>query len=61
MEHFHSAARGLQRTLLDLRRSRDRLQADGQEEKAAALTQHIERMEQILRDLPEKLRPPTLQ
>lgn len=61
MEQFHYAARGLQRTLIDLRRSRDRLREGGEEEKAAALDKHIERIEQVLKGLPEALRPPTLQ
>ncbi|MBF8747006.1 hypothetical protein E2H86_18750 [Pseudomonas putida] len=61
MEHFHEAARGLQKTLLDLRRSRDRLLADGELEKAAALGLQIRQMEQMLSNLPPALRPATLQ
>ncbi|WEZ87065.1 hypothetical protein P3R38_16305 [Pseudomonas sp. NyZ480] len=61
MEPFNSSALALQKNLLNLRRERDRLRAQGDDQKAAELAEQIARIEAVIGNLPKTMKPPTLQ
>lgn len=61
MEPFNSSALALQKNLLTLRKERDRLRAQGHDQEAEQLAEQIARIETVIRNLPEAMKPPTLQ
>jgi len=61
MDTFKAAALKLQKTLLTLRQTRDRLRAAGNVEEADELALRIAHVEQTLAAMPPALKSPTLQ
>ncbi|HEN8798164.1 hypothetical protein HP546_00705 [Pseudomonas sp. CM25] len=61
MDTYNASALKLQKTLLSLRLERDRLKTEGKDQEANALAGPIAKLEAALRDLPDDLKPGTLQ
>ncbi|QXH33124.1 hypothetical protein [Pseudomonas muyukensis] len=61
MENYDSAALGLQKCLLNLRRSHAQMTAAGETEEAAKLADAIQLMEQGLKEISKVVKPQTLQ
>lgn len=61
MDDFNEPALKLQKTLLNLRRERERLKSEGNHAQARALAESIARIEATLAHLPAALKPDTLQ
>jgi hypothetical protein len=61
MDTYTASALKLQKTLLTLRQTRDRLRAAGNDEEADELALRIARVEETLAQLPPALQSPTLQ
>jgi len=61
MDPFNSSALKLQKNLLNLRVDRDRLRSEGKDKEADQLAGPIARLEAALRQLPEGVKPVTLQ
>lgn len=61
MDTYNGSALKLQKNLLNLRLERDRLKREGKAQEADALAGPIAKLEAALRDLPDDLKPVTLQ
>ncbi|HAL67759.1 hypothetical protein HCG45_12900 [Pseudomonas fulva] len=61
MDDYNEPALRLQKTLLNLRRERDKLSGEGKHEEASALAVSIARIETTLAQLPAAFKPETLQ
>ncbi|WP_409271161.1 hypothetical protein [Pseudomonas sp. KCJK9111] len=61
MDDYNEPALRLQKTLLNLRRERDKLSGEGKHEEASALAVSIARIETTLAQLPGAFKPETLQ
>jgi hypothetical protein len=61
MDQYNKAGLALQKNLLNLRRERDRLRAEGEHEEAERLAREIARIESGVAALPAAAKPPTLQ
>ncbi|POG11290.1 hypothetical protein BGP84_16690 [Pseudomonas putida] len=61
MDKYNKSGLALQKNLLNLRRERDRLKAEGKHKEAERLAQEISRIEAVVAALPEAAKPPTLQ
>ncbi|WP_085621955.1 MULTISPECIES: hypothetical protein [unclassified Pseudomonas] len=61
MEPFNVSALKLQKNLLNLRLERDRLRREGKDKEADELAAAIERIEAAIRQLPDDMKPVTLQ
>ncbi|WP_449433776.1 hypothetical protein [Pseudomonas putida] len=61
MDTFNTSALALQKTLLTLRQTCDRLRAQGEDEKADHLEQQIAKVVATLAGLPQEMKPLTLQ
>ncbi|WP_079227465.1 hypothetical protein [Pseudomonas putida] len=61
MDQYNKAGLALQKNLLNLRRERDRLRAEGEHEEAERLAREIARIESVVAALPAAAKPPTLQ
>ncbi|MFJ4344338.1 hypothetical protein [Pseudomonas sp. NPDC089401] len=61
MDDFNTSGLALQKNLLNLRRERDQLKAQGKAEDAARLDSKIKRIEAMVAGLPEGMKVPTLQ
>ncbi|MBF8635941.1 hypothetical protein IRZ81_14665 [Pseudomonas putida] len=61
MDDYNEPALRLQKTLLNLRRERDKLSSEGKHEEASALAGSIARIETTLAQLPGAFKPETLQ
>ena len=61
MDPFNSSALKLQKNLLNLRVERDRLRSECKDKEADQLAGPIARLEAALRQLPEGVKPVTLQ
>ncbi len=61
MDPFNTSALKLQRTLLNLRVERDRLRSEGKDKEADQLAGPIARLEAVIRQLPDGMKPVTLQ
>ncbi|MFZ5935343.1 hypothetical protein ACOKS3_10935 [Pseudomonas sp. HS6-2] len=61
MDQYNKSGLALQKNLLNLRRERDRLKAEGKHKEAERLAQEISRIEAVVAALPEAAKPPTLQ
>ena len=61
MDPFNASALKLQKNLLNLRLERDRLRKEGKDKEADELAAPIERIEAAIRQLPDHMKPVTLQ
>ncbi|MDH0132150.1 hypothetical protein [Pseudomonas asiatica] len=61
MDPFNTSALKLQKNLLNLRLERDRLRREGKDKEADELAAPIERIEAAIRQLPDAMKPLTLQ
>lgn len=61
MDPFNTSALKLQKHLLNLRLERDRLRREGKDKEADELAAPIERIEAAIRQLPDAMKPVTLQ
>lgn len=61
MDQYNESGLALQKNLLNLRRERDHLKAQGELEDAERLGKEIARIEAVVAALPEAAKPPTLQ
>ncbi|EKT4470309.1 hypothetical protein ABGT18_11355 [Pseudomonas putida] len=61
MDSFKTSALKLQKNLLDLRVECDRLRGEGKDKEADQLAGPIARLEAAIRQLPDSLKPDTLQ
>ncbi|MFG0419626.1 hypothetical protein [Pseudomonas sp. zjy_8] len=61
MDSLKTSALKLQKNLLNLRVERERLRGEGKDKEADQLTGPIARFEEALRQLPDSLKPDTLQ
>ncbi|MFV3288453.1 hypothetical protein ACNFBR_06930 [Pseudomonas sp. NY11955] len=61
MDPFNTSALKLQKNLLNLRLERDRLRSEGKDTEADQLAGPIARLEAAIGQLPEDMRPATLQ
>ncbi|MBH3383992.1 hypothetical protein I5S53_08400 [Pseudomonas juntendi] len=61
MDPFNASALKLQKNLLNLRIERDRLRSAGKHQEADQLAQSIAQLEAALQQLPDDLKPNTLQ
>lgn len=61
MDPFNTSALKLQKNLLNLRLERDRLRREGKDKEADELAASIERIEAAIRQLPDDMKPVTLQ
>ncbi|BAN53637.1 MULTISPECIES: hypothetical protein [Pseudomonas] len=61
MDPFNTSALKLQKKLLDLRLECDRLRSEGKDMEADRLAGSIARIEAAIRQLPDNLKPVTLQ
>lgn len=61
MDSFKTSALKLQKNLLDLRVARERLRGEGKDKEADQLAGPIARLEEAIRQLPDSLKPDTLQ
>ncbi len=61
MDPFNASALKLQKNLLNLRLMRDRLRMEGKDKEADELAAPIARMEAAIRQLPDGMKPVTLQ
>lgn len=61
MDPFNTSALKLQKNLLNLRLERDRLRREGKDKEADELAAPIERIEATIRQLPDDMKPVTLQ
>jgi hypothetical protein len=61
MDQYNKSGLALQKNLLNLRRERDRLKAEGKHKDAERLGRDIARIEAVVAALPEGAKPPTLQ
>ncbi|BDM23727.1 MULTISPECIES: hypothetical protein [Pseudomonas] len=61
MDQYNKSGLALQKNLLNLRRQRDRLKAEGKHKDAERLARDIARIEAVVAALPAAAKPPTLQ
>ncbi|HGA2315664.1 TPA: hypothetical protein ACIRVE_000158 [Pseudomonas putida] len=61
MDQYNKSGLALQKNLLNLRRERDRLKAEGKHKDAERLARDIARIEAVVAALPAAAKPPTLQ
>ncbi|WP_054913013.1 MULTISPECIES: hypothetical protein [Pseudomonas] len=61
MDPFNASALKLQKNLLNLRIERDRLRSVGKHQEADQLAQSVAQLEAALQQLPDDLKPNTLQ
>ncbi|CAH0649249.1 hypothetical protein N7592_19645 [Pseudomonas juntendi] len=61
MDPFNASALKLQKNLLNLRIERDRLRSAGKHQEADQLAQSVAQLEAALQQLPDDLKPKTLQ
>ncbi|MEN5304081.1 MULTISPECIES: hypothetical protein [unclassified Pseudomonas] len=61
MDQYNKSGLALQKNLLNLRRQRDRLKAEGKHQEAERLGREISRIEAVVAALPAAAKPPTLQ
>ncbi|WP_085674336.1 MULTISPECIES: hypothetical protein [unclassified Pseudomonas] len=61
MDQYNKSGLALQKNLLNLRRQRDRLKAEGKHKEAERLARDIARIEAVIAALPAQAKPPTLQ
>ncbi|WP_144173964.1 hypothetical protein [Pseudomonas sp. Kh13] len=61
MDPFNASALKLQQNLLNLRLERDRLRREGKDKEADELAAPIARIEAAIRQLPDDMKPVTLQ
>ncbi|MBA6143609.1 MULTISPECIES: hypothetical protein [Pseudomonas] len=61
MDPFNASALKLQKNLLNLRIERDRLRSAGKHQEADQLAQSVAQLEAALQQLPDDLKPNTLQ
>ncbi|WEK32894.1 MAG: hypothetical protein P0Y58_12100 [Candidatus Pseudomonas phytovorans] len=61
MDPYNASALQLQKNLLNLRLERDRLNSEGKDKEADQLAGLIERLETAIGQLPESMKPVTLQ
>lgn len=61
MDQYNKSGLALQKNLLNLRRERDRLKAEGKHKDAERLARDIARIEAVGAALPAAAKPPTLQ
>ncbi|MNE82208.1 hypothetical protein D3C76_1173560 [compost metagenome] len=61
MDPFNASALKLQKNLLTLRLTRDRLRMEGKDQEADELAGPIARIEAAIRKLPDGMKPVTLQ
>ncbi|WP_060486164.1 hypothetical protein [Pseudomonas sp. NBRC 111123] len=61
MDQYKRSGLALQKHLLNLRRERDRLKAQGKHKEAERLACEITRIESVVAALPAAAKPPTLQ
>lgn len=61
MDPFNTSALKLQKNLLNLRIERDRLRREGKDTEADELAAPIERIEAAISQLPDDMKPVTLQ
>ncbi|HDS1679673.1 TPA: hypothetical protein QEM39_001165 [Pseudomonas putida] len=61
MDQYNRSGLALQKHLLNLRRERDHLKAQGKHKEAERLAREITRIESVVAALPAAAKPPTLQ
>jgi len=61
MDQYNTSGLALQKNLLNLRRERDRLKAEGKHDEAERMAREIARIEAVVAALPASAKPPTLQ